>query len=157
MLLLFNLDKERYGIEVSNVVEIIPSLPLQRIPGVPDYLAGLFNYRGIVVPVLDLTQLLVGRTSNSYLSTRMILVRVGKNKSHFLGLLAESVTETISIDETAISSTGIVGDIASFVSGVVLNPKGMVQVVDMDKLLPDDVKTLLWRAETGERSSLREA
>ena len=58
LLLLFHLGSELYAIESSQVIEIIPTVNLRPLHHVPDYVAGLFNYRGKFIPVIDLSQLL---------------------------------------------------------------------------------------------------
>ena len=53
LLLLFHLGSELYAIESSQVIDIIPTVNLRPLHHVPDYVAGLFNYRGKFIPVID--------------------------------------------------------------------------------------------------------
>jgi chemotaxis-related protein WspB len=74
LLLLFHLGSELYAIESSQVIEIIPTVNLRPLHHVPDYVAGLFNYRGKFIPVIDLSQLLQATPCHLCLSTRIIIV-----------------------------------------------------------------------------------
>lgn len=53
-LLVFSLGEERYGLETARVVEVVPARALTRLPGVPDFVAGVMHQRGRILPVLDL-------------------------------------------------------------------------------------------------------
>ena len=70
---------------------------LRKIQHVPDYVAGVFNYRGSIVPVIDLCHLIQGTPCRLRFSTRIIMVNhTTKDGMHCLGLMAERVTETLS-------------------------------------------------------------
>jgi chemotaxis-related protein WspB len=60
LFLLFQLGSERYALDASRVVEVVPLLCLQRLPQAPPGVAGVFNYRGQPVPAVDLSQLTMG-------------------------------------------------------------------------------------------------
>ena len=61
LFLQFQIGSDRYALEASRVVEVIPLLGLKKIPHAPRGVAGMFNYRGEVVPALDLTALTSGQ------------------------------------------------------------------------------------------------
>ncbi|PSF35279.1 chemotaxis protein CheW [Aphanothece hegewaldii CCALA 016] len=102
LLLLFYLGNEIYGLDSSQVVEIIPRVNLRQLYQVPDYVAGLFNYREKFVPVVDLCQLIQNKPSLSCLSTRIIIVNypTSTNCVQYLGLMAEKVTDTLQTNLT---------------------------------------------------------
>ncbi len=146
MLLLFKVRDDRYGIDVKSIIEVMPSVPVQRIPKVPDYFAGLLNYRGGVVPVLDLSQLIDHCTSKPCLSTRIILVESPGEQHPPLGLLAEGATETIKVaaDDFSHTSIGVEGE--AFVDGMIMNETGMIRLVNLDNLLTPEVREFLFNA-----------
>lgn len=72
--LVFEVDGQRYGIEVTEVSKLLPYVRLRRLPQVPEYIVGVFRYREQMVPVVDLSQLISGKPSTPHLSTRIILV-----------------------------------------------------------------------------------
>ncbi len=72
--LIFHLGDDRYGLKVSDIVEVLPMLSLKRLPQTPAYIAGLMNYHGAPVPVVDLNQLGGGAPSRERFDTRVIVV-----------------------------------------------------------------------------------
>ncbi len=144
MVLLFNVDDERYGMDVADVVELVPYMVLQKLPKAPGFVAGLLNYRGHIVPIIDLSILLANRSSRQLLSSRIILIRpaISGNK-RFVGLLAEQVTETSKIPDDDFSDTGLKGDKFSFVDKVAVRGDCLVQHIDVNLLLPPEVKEIL--------------
>lgn len=52
--ILFKLAEEQYGVEVSQVKTIERMLPISRVPRTPSFVKGVFNLRGVVIPVIDL-------------------------------------------------------------------------------------------------------
>ena len=143
MLLLFSLNDDRYGIDVADVVEIMPRLSLQQVPRSPDYVAGLINYRGQILPVVDLSVLIGDHVSRSFLSTRIIMVRVSDIDNHYLGLVAEDVTEISKFSDEEFSHTGISSEASAFLDAVVLDSKGMIQRININALVPEDVVSLI--------------
>ncbi len=97
----FFVNEDRYVISAKDIVEIIPVVLLKKLPMLPNYAAGLMNYHGYQVPVIDLCYLLLNRACQKKLSTRIILVnRSGSSgKSMTLGFMVEKSTEMITIDE----------------------------------------------------------
>jgi chemotaxis-related protein WspB len=73
LLLLFEIAKGRYALDVTQVIEIVPLVNLKKITTAPAYVAGLMNYRGLGTPVIDLNQLVNGIPYENSLSTRIII------------------------------------------------------------------------------------
>jgi len=112
LLLQFQAGKDRFGMDISRVIEVIPMVIFRPLPHADPAVAGLFNYRGTMAPVIDLTFLLTGEASRPLFSTRVILVdypdRPGQDgERHILGLLAERVTETVFCTEEDLLPAGI--------------------------------------------------
>ncbi len=94
LLLTFQAADNLYAIDVARVVEVVPRIQLRRLPHAPNFLAGVFDYRGKVVPVVDLGILLGSENCRDRLSTRIILV-----DSHpAAGSRQKELTETAGID-----------------------------------------------------------
>ncbi|OQY59171.1 MAG: hypothetical protein B6245_08075 [Desulfobacteraceae bacterium 4572_88] len=143
LILLFYIGNVMYTIKCENVREIAPMVKLKEIPHTPDFFAGFFNYRGIIVPVIDLCQLVRGCPCRMRLSTRIILVDyLGKDgTAHILGLMAERVTETVRKTKDAFVQPGIKSEEAPYLGGIVMEQKKMIQYIDLDKL-PDCINFL---------------
>ena len=125
-----------YTIKCERVREIAPMVNLKAVPHAPEYFAGYFNYRGSVVPVIDLCWLIEGRPCLKRLSTRIILVDYLRKNStpYILGLIAERVTETVMKPDDSFMKPGLTSDKASFLGGIVMEQKQMIQYIDLDKL-----------------------
>jgi chemotaxis-related protein WspB len=74
LLLTFRAAESPYAVDVARVVEVVPRIDVRRLPHAPAFLAGVFDYRGMVVPVIDLGILLGSGACPYRLSTRIILV-----------------------------------------------------------------------------------
>jgi chemotaxis-related protein WspB len=150
-MLLFYVEDNLYALDSSQVIEIIPRVIMRRVHHVPDYVAGLFNYRGTIVPVIDLCHLIQGKPSRSYLSTRIIMVDyVGKdNTKYYLGLMAERVTETLNKPNHELVDTGTQLNEAPYLGEIIMDEKGMIQRIRLEYLLSDSQQQYLLAA--GER------
>ena len=100
LFLLFQLGHDRYALEASRVLEVLPLLELKRLPGAPMGVAGIFNYRGRPVPAVDLSELTLGQPASERLSTRIVVINYPDETGKFqpLGLIAEHATEIIRRD-----------------------------------------------------------
>jgi chemotaxis-related protein WspB len=145
--LTFEVAGQKYGLNVTEIVEVLPMLPLRRLAHVPEYVSGVFRYRGAMVPVIDLSQLIGGRAAAPLLSTRIVVVRhpgpAGSGRA--LGLLAERATN---LDENAgePASSGFVAQKAPFLGGI-SGAGSMIQYVNVENLLPDDLRERLFVEE----------
>ncbi|ALP52609.1 hypothetical protein Tel_05295 [Candidatus Tenderia electrophaga] len=143
MMLLFKINGERYGLDVADVVELVPYVVLQSLPKSPAYIAGLMNFRGRIVPVVDLSILLCDKPVKHLMSSRIILIQPVKSEPRLVGLLAENVTETVKVSEDIFTDTGIQPETSAFVDKVVMHPAGVIQFVSPTKLLPKEVRVML--------------
>jgi len=146
LFLLFQIGKDRYGLEAVQVVEVVPLVTLKKLPQAPPQVAGIFNYHGTLVPVIDLSEVSLGRSSESRLSTRLILVNysVDTNKSHILGLMAEHATETVQLDPEAFNDPGVDVPEAPYLGPVIKDARGLIQWIEVKKLMPDTLRDRLF-------------
>ncbi len=94
--LTFNLGEEVFGLEIKFVTEIIGIQPVTRIPEVPDYIKGIINLRGKIIPVIDM-RLKFGKEPMEY-NDRTCIVVVDTEEL-VVGLIVDRVSEVISIDD----------------------------------------------------------
>ncbi len=142
LFLVFEADNERYCLEVSSIIEVIPMVIFKKIPHVPEYFAGLFNYRGTIVPVIDLSMLICRKPSKTLFSTRIVLVNYSgiDQNYHILGLLVERATETIFCNVEKFQSPGIEVDHAKYLGDVIFDDRGMIQRIRIEKLPPETIQ-----------------
>ncbi|MEH2382637.1 MAG: chemotaxis protein CheW [Nostoc sp.] len=143
LMLLLNIGNERYAIESRQVVEVIPLVLLKTLPHQPEYIAGVFNYHGRIVPVIDLCQLMRGKSSCEYLSTRIVLVNYwGSNNpeleaSYLLGLMTEQVVETLHKSESEFVNSNIQIDTAPYLGKIIVDEQGMIQCLRIEYLFSE--------------------
>lgn len=143
LMLLLNIGNERYAIESRQVVEVIPLVVLKSLPHQPEHIAGVFNYRGRIVPVIDLCQLMRGKPSSEYLSTRIVLVNYwGSNNielqaPYILGLMTEQVVETLHKSESEFVNPNIQIDTAPYLGKMIVDDLGMIQCLRIEYLLSE--------------------
>ncbi len=146
LFLVFQLGPDRYAIEAAQVVEVLPLVNSKRIPHVPPAVAGVFDYHGAPVPLIDLTELALGKPSQKWMSTRIILVNYleKSGKGRLLGFLAERATETVHLREEDFGDSGV-GAEARYLGPVVIDAAGIVQRIEIQNLLSESVGKHLFR------------
>jgi chemotaxis-related protein WspB len=142
LFLLFHVGSERYALEASRVVEVVPMLEVKVIPQAPPGLAGFINYRGQPVPAVDLKRLALGDSATARFSTRIIVVRCERpdGTQQLVGLIAERATETIRKDKDEFVKTGLSDTERPFLGPVLMDPAGPIQWINEDKLFTSDVR-----------------
>ncbi|WP_339522575.1 chemotaxis protein CheW [Pseudomonas sp. EA_35y_Pfl2_R111] len=141
--LLFNLDRDRYALTVHEVVEVLPLRRLKAFPQAPAWVAGGFEYRGALVPVIDLLVRACGRPAAQLTSTRLVLVHY-RPASRVLGLILEKASDTLRLPTSAFRDSGLASDEAPYLGAVQGCAQGLVQRIDVTGLLPADVCALLF-------------
>jgi chemotaxis-related protein WspB len=136
LFLLFQIGPDRYALEASRAVEVVPLLALKKIPQAPRGVAGLFNYRGQPVPAIDLCELTLGRPARERLSTRIIIVLQpdAAGQPRPLGLIAEHATEMMRRDERDLVDAGVKPGGAPYLGPVVMDDQGIIQLLHPDRL-----------------------
>jgi chemotaxis-related protein WspB len=149
--LLLELGNDRYALDASQVVKVLPLVDFKCIPRAITGVAGLFNYHGTPIPLLDLTELNLGRPSQTRMSTRIILTNYieESGERHLIGFMAERVTETIRRPETDFRSSGVRVEGARFLGPVLVEADHIIQRVEIKHLLPDAVRTQLFAELVG--------
>ncbi|MGK7962839.1 chemotaxis protein CheW [Crocosphaera sp.] len=145
LLLLFHLGDERYAIDSTKVVEIIPQVLLRKLYQAPKYVAGVFNYRSKIVPAIDLCYLIGDYPCRHCLSTRIIIVNypLPDGTTRYLGLMAERVTDTLYKPESEWIPTEVTAELAAYFGEMIPEQDGMIQRLRIDKLLSDSQRTWL--------------
>ncbi|MBP7177217.1 MAG: purine-binding chemotaxis protein CheW [Thermoclostridium sp.] len=94
--LTFSLGKESYGIEIRHVTEIIGIQPITKIPELPEYVKGIINLRGKIIPVMDI-RLRFKKEPKDYNDRTCVIVVELRDVS--IGLVVDSVSEVLTIPE----------------------------------------------------------
>ncbi len=132
----FCLGDEEYGVDILNVQEIIGLTSFTRVPYLPDFIKGVINLRGIVVPVIDL-RLRFNLEKVEYNDrTCIVIIKVGER---VIGAIVDAVTEVLEIQEDMIDPSPSFGGGVSteFIEGMGKLDKRLVVLLNVEKLLSD--------------------
>ena len=148
--LTFMLSDETYGIGILKVKEIIGMMPVTSVPRTPEFVKGVINLRGKVIPVIDL-RLKFGMESIPYTErTCIIVVEIDSDDSTVLiGIVVDSVSEVLNIKEEEIEETPAFGakmDTA-YILGMAKMEGGVKILLDIDKVLSSKEIKLLEKTE----------
>jgi chemotaxis-related protein WspB len=146
LFLLFQLGKDRYALEASRVVEVVPLLEMKQLPQAPKGVVGIFNYRGRPVPAVDLSTLTLGQPANERFSTRIIIVNYPDDRgtNRLLGLIAERATETLRKDAKDFVDSGVKLGQAPYLGPILMDDLSPVQWIYEQRLLPEPVRNVLF-------------
>jgi chemotaxis-related protein WspB len=109
--------------------------------------AGVFAWRGRVVPVLDLCALTFGQAAEARTSTRLVLVNYrpqAQQAAHVLGLILEQATDTLRCDPADFKPYGLDNPQAPYLGPVREDAQGMLQWVRVNDLLDESVRAVLF-------------
>ena len=136
MLLFFSLGDDTYAVKCERVREISPMVELKKVLHGPDYFAGFFHYRGMVIPVVDLCRVVLGQPCRMRMSSRIIVAEVAleENAASFMGFMAEGVTQAGRRSRDLLLTTGTPLQSHPYLSGVLMEDKQMIHLLDPDAL-----------------------
>jgi chemotaxis-related protein WspB len=151
-LLTFTVAGQTYAVESRRVIEVLPLVPARPLPRVPDYIRGIFTYRGRLVPLVDLARRLADADVTERLSTRVIVVEftppgAGPRR---LGLVAENVVSIRSAEEADASLPALHMPDAPYLGGLLRIGQETVQVIAIEHLLPETIVAGLFPAAAEE-------
>jgi purine-binding chemotaxis protein CheW len=132
--LTFNLGKEEYGIEIPKIREIIGLMEITTVPQTPDYMKGVINLRGKVIPVIDL-RLKFSMPEVEYTQeTCIIVVEVGSAQA---GIIVDSVSEVMDFKRGEIEETPNIGQgiDTNFINGLSEKNGKIIILLNIEKVL----------------------
>jgi purine-binding chemotaxis protein CheW len=134
----FTLAGEDYGLYILSVKEIIGMMSITRVPRTPDFVRGVINLRGKVHPVIDLRKRFGLEQRDDDARTPIIIVEIShKAGSQFLGIVVDSVSEVVTLDDSMIEDTPAFGvDLdTDFILGIAKINQKVITLLDIDKIL----------------------
>ncbi len=136
----FRLASEEYGVNIMRVQEIILMGQITRMPEVPDYICGLINLRGHVIPIVDLRKRFGLSVAANDEHTRIIVVNVAQKT---IGIVVDAVNEVLRINSQQIEPppTSIAGIDQSYIRGLVKFDKKLLILLDIEKILVEEELT----------------
>lgn len=131
----FTVEAQDYCIDIVHVLEICGWASTTSLPHAPDFVVGMMNLRGTVLPVVDLSLRLGFARTDPGERHVIIVVRIEQKT---VGLLVEAVSDIMTIDETRMQPTPEVSSARTqaFIRGIHSVGDKLVRAIDMDEVLP---------------------
>ncbi len=136
--LTFKLAEEEYGLEIMKVQEIIGMMPVTKVPRVPDYMRGVINLRGRIIPTIDLRTKFGLEKVEDTDKTCIIVVEVEAAKGNVnVGILVDQVAEVLDVASNEIDYAPEFGTAlqTEFILGVGIVRGAVKILLDIDKVL----------------------
>jgi purine-binding chemotaxis protein CheW len=132
----FSLGAEHYGIDIAGVQEIMRVPVITRVPEAPSFVEGVFNFRGRVVPVVDLRQRFGLEDGTQSKASRVVVTDVG---SATIGIMVDQVSEIlrIGVDKIEAAPSLAARKEASFIKGIAKLEDRLVILIDLERVLSD--------------------
>lgn len=138
-LVIFELGAENFGIDIASVEGINKMLEITKIPKAPDYMLGITNLRGSVLPVIDLQKRFGMPVQEQTSETRIVVANMDGVK---IGMVVSAVSEVLTIDDKVVEPPPpMVSNVNSeFIVGVAKIDKRLVILLDLAKVLSAEEK-----------------
>jgi purine-binding chemotaxis protein CheW len=135
--LTFKLDEEVFAIDVSKVREVLDYTTITKIPRTPDFMSGVINLRGNVVPVVDLRLCFEMQKIQKTVNTCIVVVEMLiEGESTIIGTLADSVEEVIDLEADQIKPAPKMGTQMNteFIMGIGKRDGQFIMILDIDRV-----------------------
>lgn len=137
----FQLADELFAIEVSKVREVLEYTTITRVPGSQDFMEGVINVRGSVVPVMDLKKKLNIPESDTGINTRIVIMELILNDEKVVvGFIADSVREVMSLSPGQIQAPPKLGSKLriDYSKGILEQDDTLVIILDIERIITGD-------------------
>jgi chemotaxis-related protein WspB len=142
LFIVFQLGDDRYALNGRELVEVLPLMTVKRLPHAPAGIAGMLDYHGVPLPVVDLSSLALGRPAADRISTR-ILIAEGRDGRR-LALIAERANEMLTREPADFNDSGVTISDAPYLGPVTRDARGIVQWITPERLLSPEVRDALF-------------
>jgi len=137
----FRLGEEVFAINVSKVLNILEMKPITRVPKSPEYMKGVINLRGTVLPVVDLRLKFSLPENEITVDTNIIVLNIDKEGEPVtLGILVDSVKEVLELKTDEIVPSPTIGTKynSTFIEGLWPINENFIMILDIDKIFSVD-------------------
>lgn len=136
-LLVFQVAGQRYALSVGDILRIVEMVAISQLPQAPAFVAGVVNFRGQVIPVLDLRRRFQLPACPYTLRTPIV---IGRLHGRVMGLIVDEVQEVVQVRPEQIAPTGqvlgeLMGRQVRYVSAVARSDEGLLLLLDPPSLL----------------------
>ena len=148
--LTFKLEDEVFGLAIGKVREVLDFTTITKVPRTPEYMRGVINLRGSVVPVVDLHLKFGLAQTEKTVNTCIIIVEIQmEGEITVLGALADSVQEVVELEPEQIEPAPKIGTKLNteFIKGMGKREEEFIILLDIDKVFSSDELSLVQRAD----------
>ncbi|MCL2056516.1 MAG: chemotaxis protein CheW [Oscillospiraceae bacterium] len=134
--LAINLDDQQFGIPIEYITDIIQVQPITKVPNCPEFITGITNLRGKVIPIMDL-RLRFGKAPQEFTDRTCIIVL--EDEGAAVGMIVDSVSVVLNLDDDQISPPPTFHQAldAKFIQGVNRSESGVTLIMDCKTVLDD--------------------
>lgn len=148
--LTFILDQEIYAMDINQVREVLDFTKITKVPRMPDFIKGVINLRGGVVPVVDLRLKFGMARVERTVDTCIIIIEINIQETlTLLGIMADSVQEVMSMEPDQIEPAPKIGTRlkTEFIKGMGKKNDEFIIILDSDKVFSADELTIVQEVE----------
>jgi len=153
--LTFKLSDEIFALDVAKVREILEFTSITKVPQTPEFMRGVINLRGSVVPVIDLRLKFGMEATEQTINTCIIVVEVSlEGDTTILGALADSVQEVVEMEPDQIEPAPHIGAKLNtdFIKGMGKQGENFIMILDIDRVFSEQEMAAVQDAGAGEQA-----
>lgn len=137
----FRLETQEYGVDIAQVQEIIRMVNITHVPRAPDFMDGVINLRGQLIPIIDLRSRFGMPRAQTDKDTRIIVTEIGNKR---VGIVVDSVSEvvTIPLDHVEQAPDLLAGGNTEYIQGVGKVNERLVVLLDLTMVLTGQERSL---------------
>jgi len=139
--LTFKLDDEIFAVDVAKVREILDFTPATKVPGTPDFMRGIINVRGNVVPVVDMRLKFGLSATQKTVDTCIVVMEIDvEEETTVLGALVDSVQEVFELEAGQIEPPPRIGTRlkTNFIKGIGKRSNDLIMILNIDEVFSSD-------------------
>ena len=141
-LVTFSIGEEEFGVDILKVQEIIRTMEITKVPKAPEFVEGVINLRGKVIPIIDLRKRFGLTAKDHDKNTRIIVIEIN---NMIVGFVVDSVSEVLRIPANTVEPPPpvVAGLESEYISGVGKLQDRLLILLDLNRLLSKDEAKVL--------------
>ena len=139
-LVTFSIGEEEFGVNILKVQEIIRTMEITKVPRAPEFVEGVINLRGKVIPIIDLRRRFGLAPKAHDKNTRIIVIEIN---NIIVGFVVDAVSEVLRVPASPVEPPVVAGVDSDYISGVGKLQDRLLIMLDLDKLLSSEDMDML--------------
>lgn len=156
--LTFRIKNELFALNVAQVREVLDLCEITRVPRTPEFMRGVINLRGSVIPVIDLRLKFDMSETKSTIDARIMVIEIDLDESKaVVGVLTESVHDVIEMESGGFDTAPQMGSRwrTEFIKGIGRHEDQFILLLDINRIFSGDVRTIA-EAQVSDNSGYQE-